>query len=271
MKHVFHYWENIPYEAKDRGIKLWFKRTLVRLNVALSDGAICGMHKAEEILRPYAPKLHIETFLHAGLDENKFRSGLDPVLRRRFGWDGKIIFLYVGALGYRKGIHHAIRALASLSKVSDDVAMLIVGSGEYLAELRRLTDDLDMAERIRFVPWMDNSQLPAVYNSADVVLYPSFSYRGWEEQFGYVIAEASLCERPVISTRSGSIDEVLVDGKTGIMVRPDDETALAEAMERLAKNPSLREEMGREGRLFIAEHFSNRIIAQRLYSFFHAI
>ena len=51
----------------------------------------------------------------------------------------------------------------------------------------------------------------------DIFLYPSISYKGWEEQFGYSMAEASLMEVPVISTFSGSIEDIVINNKTVVL------------------------------------------------------
>ena len=53
VKHMFNFWENIPYEQKDKGLKLFFKKLVVKANIALSDGALCGQTKAENILRGF--------------------------------------------------------------------------------------------------------------------------------------------------------------------------------------------------------------------------
>lgn len=268
MKHVFHFWENIPYERKDRGLKLRLKKLIIRMTLALSDGAVCGMQKAADILKTFDSGIEIGVFPHAGLDENRFRPGLEPILRPELGLENKIVFLYVGALGYRKGIHLAVRSVAELA-TSFDVAFIIVGSGEYGDELRRLVKDLGIERLVHFIPWMPNEKLPEVYNSADVFLYPSFPYEGWEEQLGYSIGEASLCGLPVISTKSGSIDEILKDGETGIAITSNDKQALTQAMRRLAENHDLQMQLGKNGRNFVIQRFSNRVIAQKLFDLFN--
>ena len=271
MKHVFHYWENIPYELKDKGLKLLFKRLIIKMTLALSDGAVCGMHKAEDILRSFNSNIKIGTFLHAGFDEHRFKPNLELSLRKKLKWDSKIIFLFVGALGYRKGIHVAIKSLAELSKNRDDLAMVIVGGGEYGAELHKLTKDLGLESQVHFIPWIANDRLPEIYNSCDIFLYPSIPYQGWEEQFGYSIAEASLCELPVISTKSGSIYEAVKNGTTGYLIPPDNQAALTDAMVRLADDRELRKRLGRNGRIFIVENFSNTIIADKLRNLFKSL
>ena len=271
MKHIFLYWENIPYEAKDKGLKMKLKKTLIRWNLALSDGAICGMHKAEDILKSFDTEIPVGTFLHAGFDEYRFRPGLPQTLREELKWQYKTIFLFVGALGYRKGIHLALRALAELSKTRDNLAMVIVGSGEYKAELEKLVGELELESQVHFIPWIANAKLPEIYNSSDIFLYPSIPYEGWEEQFGYSIAEASLCELPVISTDSGSIYEVLKNGETGYLIKPNDQSALMSAMAKLADDPDLRKSLGVRGRDFIVRNFSNKVIAQKLYKLFSEV
>ena len=264
MKHIFHFWENISYEKKDHGLKLFFKKLIIRANLALSDGAICGMHKAEKILLSFKPKFPVETFLHSGFNVERFRPGADL---------SKDIFtlLFVGALSYRKGIHLALEALAELRDKYPNLYFVIVGSGEYGESLKFKVKSLKLEEEVRFIPWLPNEDLPKVYNSADVFLYPSFPYEGWEEQFGYSIAEASLCGLPVISTKSGSIDEVLIGGQTGLVVAPDNKEELKEAMEKLINDPELRKRLGENGREYIKNNFSHQIIAQKLYNLFRKV
>ncbi len=266
-KHVFNYWENIPYEKKDRSLKLLLKKCTIKANVWLSDGAICGMHKAEDILRTFSPTLPIGTFLHAGFDTEKFSPRVIPKIPRQ---NGRIVFLFVGAVGYRKGIHLVLEAMAQLSP-KYRLHFLIVGSGDYETALQEQADRLGLKESVTFIPWLPNNELPSIYTSSDIFMYPSIPHRGWEEQFGYSIAEASLCELPVISTNTGSIYEVLADGKTGLMVQPDNIDQLRDSMEKLITNEELRTRLGKQGRMFISENFSNPIIARKIYSFFKSI
>jgi glycosyltransferase involved in cell wall biosynthesis len=266
IKFIFNYWENIPYEQKDHGFKLIIKKAIIRMNVALSDGAICGMHKAEDILRTFAPEMPIGTFLHAGFNPERFSAAVPPKMSR----PGETVFLYVGALGYRKGIHLVLEALSQLRK-KHPVHFILVGSGEYKHVLDEKISDLRLDDVVTRIPWLPNEELPSIFTSANVFVYPSIPYQGWEEQFGYSIAEASLCELPVISTNTGSIYEVLLDGKTGLMVEPNNLIDLQATMERLITDSGLRTTLGKAGRIYIEENFSNRIIAGKLHTFFKKV
>ncbi len=271
VKHMFNFWENIPYEQKDKGLKLFFKKLIIKANIALSDGALCGMKKAEEILRTFSKDIIIGRFLHAGFNEDRFRPGLDPKLRKDLGLENKFIFLFVGALGYRKGIHVAMEAFSELKKEFNNLHFIIVGSGEYEENLKTKTKSLGLENSMTYIPWMSNKDLPQVFCSADVFLYPSLPHKGWEEQFGYSIAEASLCGLPVISTKTGGIDEVLVDGKTGILTEPSNMSDLKMAMEKTILDSELRKDMGINGRRFIVENYSNKIIAKKIFNLFKQV
>jgi glycosyltransferase involved in cell wall biosynthesis len=271
VKHIFNFWENIPYEQKDKGIKLFFKKLIIKANIALSDGALCGMTKAEFILRTFSKDITIGRFLHAGFNENRFRPNLEPILRKELGLENKFVLLFVGALGYRKGIHLVLDAVADLKNEFNNLHFIVIGSGEYEDSLKLKVKNLKLENMVTFIPWMDNKKLPEVFNSADVFVYPSIPHEGWEEQFGYSIAEASLCGLPVISTKTGGIDEVLINGKTGIAIDPDNVSELKNAMIRLITNRDLSKEYGQNGRQFIIDNYSNTIIAKKIYDLFKKV
>lgn len=271
MKHVFHFWENIAYDEKDAGIKRALKKMIIRATLAMSDGAICGMRKAETILKSFNSDIVVGTFLHAGFNVERFRPGLGhEAVTRTYGLEGKNTFLFVGALSKRKGIHVALKALAEIKKI-EPVRFLVVGSGEYEQELKRMVNELSLEEEVTFIPWVENEMLPALYNAADVFLYPSIPHEGWEEQFGYSIAEASLCGLPVISTNTGSISEVLIDGTTGTLVPPGDVTALQDAMLGFIRNTDRARAYGRAGREFVKSHFSNEVISNKIFNLFQDV
>src|SRR3990167_1228767 len=120
-------------------------------------------------------------------------------------------------------------------------------------------------------PWLERNEVREILNCSDVFLYPSIPYGGWEEQFGYSLLEASSMELPLITTESGSISEVVLNGKTGILIRPDDYLALKEAMLVLANDKEKRISIGMAGREFVKNNYSHEIIATKFYEFFNSI
>jgi len=90
-----------------------------------------------------------------------------------------------------------------------------------------------------------------VFAAADVVCQVS----RWEEVFGYVIAEAMSCGRPLVATRVGGIPELVEDEKTGFVLDRGDVRGIADRILMLASDRELRERMGRAGREVAADKF----------------
>ena len=272
MKHMFFTWQNVPYAERLAGWKYRFAMAVVRSVIRNSAGAVAGNKKAAAILKSIAgPSFPVLQVPISGVDVDRFNATPDLAFRKQYGIEDKIIFLFAGVLDERKGLTTLIQAFSEIRKRRSDVSLVIVGSGHLKSALVELARSEDVASDVIFIPWMDNAALPGIFAAADVFVYPSEPYRGWQEQFGYSIAEASAVGVPVISTMSGSISDVVADGVTGILVPPGDSQALAGAMARCAENPDLRRTMGDAGRKFIREKFSHQKIAQQFEAFFESL
>mgnify|MGYP001596696643 CR=1 FL=1 len=270
LKHAIFTWENISYEHKFRGLNLLLKKLIIKLNLFLSDGVICGNKKAEHIIRQLTQKPTVVIPL-SGIDSDFFNPNnkIDP--KRPYGLEDKVVYAFVGAISYRKGIHLIIQALENTIRTIPEARLIIAGSGEYETEVDRLIKERKLENYIIRISWVKHDELVKILSAADIFLYPSLSYGGWEEQFGYSMAEASLMELPVISTLSGSIEDIVKNGETGLLVKPDDRNDLEQAMIKLGLDRELRIKMGQAGRQYVIENFSNKIIAGKFYEFFKKI
>lgn len=165
------------------------------------------------------------TVLSSGVDSSLF--GPRPAKP----WAGRLA--YVGRIDERKGISTAIRALALLP----GARLSVCGDGDaaHLAELRALTTQLGVAERVRF----ERSPRGRVwdrYAEADAIVFPVL----WEEPWGLVPLEAMATGTPVIATGKGGSAEYLRAGENCLLFAPpDDPAALAAAVERLAGDRKL--------------------------------
>ena len=270
IKHVFFTWENIPYQDKFHGFNLLLKRTIIKLNMFLSDAIICGNKKAEVIIREHT-KNPTAVIPMSGVDKDFFQH---LELEKKFkGHDfrGKIVYSFVGSISYRKGIHLIIRALKGVIQKIPNAVLFIAGSGEYEAEIDKVIEETGMASRVSRAPWISHEEMRELLSVSDVFVYPSLPYKGWAEQMGYSTMEASLMELPIITTNSGSLNEVVINNKTGILIAPDNPGELEEAMVKLGKDEELRKRLGKEARIFMIENFSHEIVAEKFYEFFKKI
>jgi len=192
-----------------------------------------------------------------GADPDAFRPGLDTTgIRRRFGLDGGRWMLTVGGSAPHKGVDTGLRALAQLKDRYPELGYAIAGPGKHTEALRRLADAHGVGDRVRFIPEVSDADLPALYNAADVYLGVSRREGRSVEGFGIALAEASACEVPVVAGRSGGIPELIVDGKTGILVDPERTDPLVQAIEQVLAHPERASELGRSGRDAVVRHFN---------------
>lgn len=123
-----------------------------------------------------------------------------------------------------------------------------VGDGSYRRELERRAAPLIESGQLHFLG--HRTDMPDIIAGLDVLTNPSLS-----ESASYTMIEASLMRRPVIGSRVGGLPDTIVDGRTGLLVPPGDDEALANAVRRLVDDPEVRRRMGREGRSHVLEMF----------------
>ena len=271
MAHFFHTWQNIPYRSRLKGFKLKVTEWLIRKNVEMSTGVMCGTNKALEITKPYLnSEIKVAIIPQAGVDVNVFKPGLPSDFRERHNLNDKILFIFAAVFDERKGVFTTIEAFSKVLKSLPSGHLVMIGIGKLWDEAQMLVSDLDIKDHVMFIRWMPNNELASIFNTADVLVHPSEPYRDWEEQYGWTMLQASSSGLPVIATDIGSINEAVLDKKTGILIKPKNPKALAEAMLFLAQHPEVRKQMGMAGREHILNKFSHQSIANRMESFLNS-
>lgn len=269
-KHIIFSWENVPYEYKFKGVRGQIQMSILRLNLFFCDAVICGNKKSAKIFRSLTKK-PVEVIPLSGVDSEFFKKKKVEKKFHDIDLSNKVVFTFAGALGYRKGVHLIFEAMEVVLKEIPNSHLIIAGSGEYEESLKSKVQSLKLEENITFISWLDSTGLRELLSISDIFLYPSISFGGWEEQFGYSMAEASLMEVPVISTKTGSIDEVVLDGITGLLIEPNDAQSLTEAMLKLGRDETLRKDLGESGRKYLQENYDHKVIADKFYNFFQSL
>ena len=180
--------------------------------------------------------------VHSGIDEAHI-APLGPV--QPWAWN----ILSVGRIDRRKGIDTAIRALDELPPAA---RLTIAGDGDggALEELRALTGELGLSDRVSFVGFQGPEALRGLYAGADAVVFPVT----WDEPWGLVPIEAMAHGVPVVATGRGGSAEYLRDGENALLHAPGEPAALATVLRRLADDPDLRERLRRGGAATAPQH-----------------
>jgi glycosyltransferase involved in cell wall biosynthesis len=164
-------------------------------------------------------------------------------LRARLGLDEEAPFiLFVGVIEPRKNLVGLMDAFALFkSRQNLPHKLLIAGGRGWLWEgIIAHAERSPVRDDIKFAGFFPDEELPALYSAAQMFVFPSH-YEG----FGLPVLEAMACGTPVISSRASSLPEVV--GDAGFLVEPNDPEQLAAAMELLALNPNVREDLRRRG------------------------
>jgi glycosyltransferase involved in cell wall biosynthesis len=137
----------------------------------------------------------------------------------------KRLLLSVGNLVDGKGHTYLIDAMNVILKKRNDVILVIIGSGLLEERLRKKVTNLDLNEKIIFSGRKMHTEIPLWMNASDILILPSL-----HEGFPTVIPEALGCGKPVIGTRVGGIPEAIHSPDIGLLIKPRDPIALADAI-----------------------------------------
>jgi phosphatidylinositol alpha-1,6-mannosyltransferase len=174
---------------------------------------------------------------------------------------GKKILLTVGNLVLRKGHDMVLKALPEVIKHTPDVVYVITGIGPQLRHLQQEVRLRQLEPYVQFWPQVNHQDLQKLYRSCDVFIMPSRILKNQSGQpvdvegFGIVFVEASLFGKPAIGGNSGGVSEAIKNGVTGIIIDPEDSSAIAEAIIRLISDGQLAQQLGRQGRARSLEKF----------------
>lgn len=168
------------------------------------------------------------------------------------------LILAVARLTTQKSIDTLIQAVALLRDRGCAFQLMIAGDGPARADLERLTDTLNLRDRVNFLGTRAQTALPEMYAACDVFVLPSL-----REGTGLVLAEALLCGAPVISTDAGGVTEIVRDEETGLTFPERDAPALADRIQRLWNDPALAARLAANGRAWVRDRFTpERVAAQ---------
>ena len=172
------------------------------------------------------------------IDNKRFHFGLNgSLVREELALGDNPVILFVGSIRPPKCIHLLIESFNIVKRNIPNAKLVIIGVitfGKYYEKLKKMSDN-----SVIFAGYVSDDELPSYYAACDVYATASL----WEG-FNLPLAEAQACGKPVVAFDIGPHKEVVDEGKTGLLVRPKDSEALADAIVKLLQG------MGENGRRF---------------------
>jgi len=171
-----------------------------------------------------------------------------------YDWAQPVIGL-VGRLSPWKGQHIFLDAAAIVRRSAPNARFLIIGAAlfderEYEAQIREQCRRLGLDDLVTFTGFTED--VLGAYRRLTILVHASTV----PEPFGQVVLEGMMEARPVIATRGGGVTEIVLDGRTGVLVPMSDAQAMAAAILELLADPNRAEALGRAARARAIDRFS---------------
>jgi len=179
--------------------------------------------------------------------------------RERFGIkNDDIVVGKIARLSPLKGHKYILNAFKQISNKNPKTKLLIVGNGELEYDLKRFVEANSLQESVIFTGLITPEEIPGIIEIMDILVHTSLL-----EGLARVIPQAIMMEKPIISFDLDGAHEVILDGKNGFLIRPEDEDQLAEKIIHLCNNPYLINQFGKFGKIFIGDQFcSSKMVEQ---------
>jgi len=228
-------------------------RKLMTYWTYLFDKVVAPTEKIRELLKEWGvPEKKLKT-IPTGIDMASFEKELKWDIREEYGIDDdQKILLFAGRIGQEKNIDFLIRTFKKLLGKRNDLYFVIIGEGEEKENLEKLTEELDLTNRIIFTGGKDREYVIDAYKAADIFWFASFT-----ETQGLVILESMAAGTPVVALGRLGVYELLKNGNAGgIMLDELNEEAFMTAVVGLLKDPEEYERLSHLGKTFVKKHYS---------------
>jgi glycosyltransferase involved in cell wall biosynthesis len=249
-----HIWHLREHVRGNRGLDSFLPaRWVARVVYSLSTRIICNSFFLKRELFPRGDPEQKVRVVHNGADLAAFADAKrDDALRSSLDLPSDAPV--VGILGYvheGKGHHTFLQAATLVSERHPLAHFVVVGSGPagFVQRLKDLGESLGLTERLRFVGWRQD--VPALLSMLDVLVLASE-----QESFGRTLIEGMAAGKPIVATRSGGPEEIVVHGETGFLVPVGDARAMAHSVCLLLDDPTTRKVFGESGRQRVENQFT---------------
>lgn len=252
------------------GATSW-KRSLLRLRARLATQPVSRFIAISEFVKKQLVAAGINereiVVRHLGVDTERFAPDLDA--RREWAErfsirPDEVIISTVSYLRAFKNAHVIVEACGLLAKRGVPFRLIVAGGGELLGELKEQSRTLGIAERTHWLgDWPDPKSL---LQASDIFVLASVG-----EAFGLVLTEAMACGVSAVGSEAGAIPELIEQERTGLLATPMRASSFADALELLARNTVLREQMGKRAMERARQHFAVQKAVDEtmlLYKFF---
>lgn len=158
---------------------------------------------------------------------------------------------YIGRLSEEKGVLNLIEAMPLVLKKGEDIHFVIYGDGILAAEIKKTIKTKDLEAYVKLTGWISHEDVPQYLNEFRLLVLTSFT-----EGLPNIMLEAMACGTPVLATPVGAITDIIMEGRTGFLLKSNDPKHIAERIVELLDKPEILEKISINAYWYIKENFS---------------
>jgi glycosyltransferase involved in cell wall biosynthesis len=234
-------------DYRNSPLRLWLRRLMVRLADACITNSRAGRAYLTEILNAPPDSVFVQPY---EVPDPKALSGYSEDVDQSQLRLNSPVFLFVGHIVPRKGLHLLLEACAVLQQQGcDRYTLLVVGDGAQREELESLIKTYRLGDRVQWTGRVEYSHLGAYFHQADVFILPTL-----EDTWGVVVQEAMILGKPVLCSKRAGAAELITPGENGFVFDPEQPDQLAQLMRQFIEDPSLSRLMGEKSQQAMTHH-----------------
>ena len=262
-----------PYWVFVYGIEAWAPLPFAKRRALRRATRVIGISKftCEQVVKRQQVKAERISKLPCALNEELATIEPASVGPHQLVGKGSRVVLTVARLASSeqyKGHDVILRALPSVLQRVSDLTYVVVGDGDDRPRLEALAKELGLGQHVIFTGQVNDAELAALYRRCDVFAMPAQTkitpQEAKGEGFGIVYLEAMAFGKPVIGPNDGAPAEIIADGKHGLLVNPEDPSAVAAALVDMLTHPDRARAMGQAGSDWVRQQFSYVAFRERL-------
>jgi phosphatidylinositol alpha-1,6-mannosyltransferase len=231
---------------------------------------ICNSQNSANIVAKFGPQAVAKTqVLHPGVDSHLFvPKPKNEKSLTSLNWIDKKVALTVGRLQARKGQDMMIKAIPQILNTVPNFLYAIVGEGEELNALVKLSAELEVEKHVQFLKGITDEQMIDCYQQCDLFILPNRTINNDIEGFGMVLVEAQSCGKPVIAGDSGGTKETMLLGKSGVIIDATQSSNIASTVVGMLSDEQKLTDMGSKGREHVLQSLDWKALVQRAKELF---
>ena len=221
-------------------------------------------------------KYSAELLLEYGVNESKIKIVMPAILMpddkiendfqlflNTFRLSDKEVYMVVNRMVKEKGVYEIFYGWKLFMKgvKTNNKLLVFIGDGPELKNLMRMVDESNLSKHVIFIKQLPNQYVRKLYQYAKALILDSLPNSVWQEQFGYVLAQAISAGCPVVTTYSGAIPEVVKDA--GLLFSPGNPIELKDCLVKLDNSATyqvLKDNCSRVKNKFVVENFRNSMV-----------